>query len=42
MRELRNPDLYHGHNRRKDFFEGWYFKIVDATRDYTCALIPGV
>ena len=42
MRELRNPDRYHGFKRRNDFFEGWYFKIVDAARENAFALIPGI
>ncbi len=25
-----NPDLYHGWNK-KGIFEGWYFKLVDAS-----------
>ena len=29
-----NPDLYHGHDQYTNFFEGWYFKIVDATATY--------
>lgn len=37
-----NPDLYHGHNQYTNFFEGWYFKIVDSTATYALAFIPGV
>ena len=37
-----DPDLYHGHNQYTNFFEGWYFKIVDATATYALAFIPGV
>ncbi|WP_235069301.1 tocopherol cyclase family protein [Turicibacter sp. TJ11] len=37
-----NPDLYHGHDQYTNFFEGWYFKIVDATATYALALIPGI
>ena len=33
-----NPDLYHGHDQYTNFFEGWYFKIVDATATYALAL----
>ncbi|MGL6107778.1 hypothetical protein [Romboutsia sp.] len=29
MREIINPDLYHCSRKSSDFFEGWYFKIVD-------------
>jgi len=37
-----NPDMYHGWGRRKNYFEGWYVKIVDPTEQYAFALIPGI
>ena len=37
-----HPDLYHGEKKHQNFFEGWYFKIVDPTNKYTLALIPGI
>ena len=37
-----NPDLYHGQNQYTNFFEGWYFKIVDSTATYALAFIPGI
>jgi len=42
LREILNPDLYHGHNKKKDFFEGWYFKISDLEKKNTFAFIPGI
>lgn len=42
LKEIRNPDLYHGFKKKKDFFEGWYFKIVDASCSHMYAFIPGV
>ncbi len=41
IRSLRNPDLYHG-RIGKTYFEGWYFKLVDADMRNSFALIPGV
>lgn len=38
----RNPDIYHGKKKRKNFFEGWYFKIVQPRTGYTYCFIPGV
>ena len=29
MKEIFNPNLYHGKHKSKNFFEGWYYKIVD-------------
>lgn len=42
MKEIFNPDLYHGKHKSKNFFEGWYFKIVDKKNDHKLAIIPGV
>ena len=37
-----NPDMYHGWGRKRSYFEGWYFKIVDSTEGYALAFIPGI
>ncbi len=45
MQNLRNiwrPEAYHGFGKRPPFFEGWYFKMVDATEQHRYAVIPGV
>ena len=47
LRFLRNtlhPARYHGrlHDQRPPFFEGWYFKVVDATERHRFAFIPGI
>lgn len=39
---VRNPDLYHGKEKVKNFFEGWYFKIVDKSKKHVLAFIPGI
>lgn len=43
-RNILHPERYHG--RLKDqpppFFEGWYFKLVDATEKHRFAFIPGI
>jgi len=39
---VQNPNLYQGHGRQKDYFEGWYYKIVHQSGDHAVALIPGV
>ncbi len=41
LRSLRNPDLCHG-RLGKNYFEGWYFKLVDAGMNHAFAFIPGV
>jgi hypothetical protein len=36
-----NPDLYHGTLKTGPFFEGWYFKLIDATQQKRWCIIPG-
>src|SRR5512139_230960 len=42
LRAVWRPAMYHGHGKRRDFFEGWYFKFVDAAERHVHAVIPGV
>lgn len=42
LRNILRPELFHGHNKTKDFFEGWYFKIVDQAEENIFAFIPAV
>ena len=37
-----NPDVYHGSNKKNNFFEGWYFKLVDKNMTNVISLIPGI
>jgi len=41
LKSLRNPDLYHG-RMGQQYFEGWYFKLVDKKMEKVFAFIPGV
>ena len=42
LRGIWKPELYHGRGKRPPFFEGWYFKLVDASEHRRYAVIPGV
>jgi hypothetical protein len=42
LRSTLNPDIYHGASGSRPFFEGWYFKLVDASEAARYAIIPGV
>ncbi len=42
MFKLNNPDIYHGHKKAINFFEGWYFKIVSLQKNFSMAIIPGI
>ena len=37
-----HPALYHGFDQKPPFFEGWYYKLVNADEDHRLAVIPGV
>lgn len=37
-----HPEIYHGYEASAPFFEGWYFKLVDSTRENLWAIIPGI
>lgn len=39
---LFNPEQYHGWGKRKKYFEGWYYKIINADEDKAFAFIPGI
>lgn len=37
-----HPEIYHGHRKKPPFFEGWYFKFLDASEKFGYAVIPGI
>ena len=37
-----NPEIYQGWGNRRKYFEGWYFKIVNAPGTKAFAFIPGI
>jgi hypothetical protein len=42
FRSTLHPAAYHGQGKRPPFFEGWYYKLVDARGEHSYAVIPGV
>jgi hypothetical protein len=40
--ETLHPEIYHGHDRRPPFFEGWYYRLINAAEDKRYAVIPGI
>lgn len=42
IKNILNPDLYHGKNKKHNFFEGWYFKVVDYSEEHPLSIIPGI
>lgn len=39
---LWNPERYHGWGKARNYFEGWYYKIVSPCEQHAFALIPGI
>ncbi len=37
-----HPELFQGRNKKKHYFEGWYYKIVSSDEQYSIAFIPGI
>lgn len=34
LRSTLHPAVYHGHGKEPPFFEGWYYKLVDASEHH--------
>ena len=39
---MMHPEWYHGHHWRTPFFEGWNYRLVDASERHRYAIIPGI
>ena len=37
-----NPEQFQGWGKKKKYFEGWYFKVVNADESKAFAFIPGI
>ncbi len=42
LKKLKHPEYFQGNKKKKNYFEGWYYKLVNAKGDHTIALIPGI
>jgi tocopherol cyclase len=42
LRKVFRSELYQGHNRRGNYYEGWYFKSVSPDGKHVWSLIPGI
>ena len=40
--ESLHPEIYHGFNRQAPYFEGWYYRLVNAREDKRYAVIVGI
>ena len=37
-----HPEQFQGWNRKRNYFEGWYFKVVSEDESNAIAIIPGL
>ena len=42
LQALFHPDQFQGWGKNKRYFEGWYFKVVNAAETKALAFIPGI
>lgn len=42
LQPLFHPDQFQGWGKNKRYFEGWYFKVVNASETKALAFIPGI
>jgi len=40
--QIWRPESFHGTGKNNKFFEGWFFKMVDESRQHVYAVIPGI
>ena len=41
-KKLGNPEIFQGNKKKKSYFEGWYFKMVNQDGSNIYAIIPGI
>ncbi len=42
LKRLFHPELFQGMHKKTDYFEGWYYKLIDQPALHTFAVIPGI
>lgn len=42
IKKMKNPEIFQGNRKRKNYFEGWYFKMVSADDSSIISVIPGI
>ncbi|MBD3288951.1 hypothetical protein GF337_09125 [candidate division KSB1 bacterium] len=40
--KIFRPAVFQGKNQSGNYFEGWFYKLVDESRKNVCAFIPGI
>ena len=42
LRKLFHPEIFQGKYKKKHYFEGWYYKLIDQSMEHAIAIIPGI
>ena len=42
LRRLFNSEIFQGKYKKRNYFEGWYYKLIDPTMEHAIAIIPGI
>ena len=42
LRRLFNSEIFQGKHKKRNYFEGWYYKLIDPTMEHAIAIIPGI
>ncbi len=42
VKKLIHPEYFQGNHQKKNYFEGWYYKLVSEDQKHTIAFIPGI
>lgn len=42
FKKIFYPEFFQGEKKKTDYFEGWYFKLVNKERNISVAVIPGI
>lgn len=42
LRKLFHPEIFQGGYKRRNYFEGWYYKLIDRGMENVLVVIPGV
>lgn len=42
LRAVFNAEQFHGWGKSKNYFEGWYFKLISKDEQHAFAIIPGI
>jgi len=42
FKKIWSPEIFQGKKRKRNYFEGWYYKLIDQKRQNVFAVIPGI